>query len=115
MNVNKMFSFLKHLYFGKTQSEKTHEEKYEEYLAKREILDKEYEQKQHDLSTPYRVAKMGGHVEKFWKQLEIQLKIVTDEYKAKLLALDKEYETTIARQKARQEAIDKEENYKAML
>jgi len=57
----------------------------------------------------------GEPVKEFWKKREIELQTRTAEHKAKVLALDKEYEATIARQKTIEEAIDKEDRYKVML
>jgi hypothetical protein len=127
--MRKIITFLKRLFFGKTIAEKTHKERYEEYLSKREALYKEYgwyepidDPKQltlfddkGNLKQYYSVKLEGEPVKEFWKKREAELQTRAAEHKAKVFALDKEYGATIAEQKARQEAIEKEDNYKVIL
>lgn len=124
-----MITFLKRLFFGISKAEKTHKQRYEEYLAKRDALYKEYGwyepandptqltlfDDNGNLKPSISVYMEGEPVKEFWKKREIELQTRTAEHKAKVLALDKEYEATIARQKTIEEAIDKEDRYKVML
>jgi hypothetical protein len=106
-----MFTFLKRLFTYK----KSNEEIYNEYFTKRDVIDSEYEQLHNKLYEPYRVEMMGQPVKEFFDKIDARLKIVKDEYEAKLIALDKEYEAVITEHKARLEAIEKEDKRKVTL